>query len=91
MSLCVLVGSMVPGLQVRQPALLLLDEPLAGLDWMARKEVVAILKRLKVRSRIAMLRAPGGVGELRAKCTTLTMAAAAAAGRPFASRQRAHA
>lgn len=33
---------------VRQPALLLLDEPLAGLDWRARKEVVTILRKLKV-------------------------------------------
>jgi energy-coupling factor transporter ATP-binding protein EcfA2 len=31
----------------RQPALLLLDEPLAGLDWKARQEVVALLRVLK--------------------------------------------
>ncbi|GLC41555.1 hypothetical protein PLESTB_000702600 [Pleodorina starrii] len=32
---------------VRQPALLLLDEPLAGLDWTSRQEVVTLLRRLK--------------------------------------------
>lgn len=32
---------------MRRPKLLLLDEPLAGLDWRARNEVVAILRRLK--------------------------------------------
>ncbi|KAG2435791.1 hypothetical protein HXX76_006987 [Chlamydomonas incerta] len=32
---------------VRQPALLLLDEPLAGLDWTSRQEVVTILRKLK--------------------------------------------
>jgi energy-coupling factor transporter ATP-binding protein EcfA2 len=31
----------------RRPALLLLDEPLAGLDWKARQEVVALLRQLK--------------------------------------------
>eukprot|EP00892_Ulva_mutabilis_P006265 jgi/Ulvmu1/400/UM001_0407.1 len=32
---------------VRQPSVLLLDEPLAGLDWRARKDLVAVLKELK--------------------------------------------
>lgn len=32
---------------VRAPSLLLLDEPLAGLDWRARGEVVQLLRRLK--------------------------------------------
>lgn len=32
---------------VRQPSLLLLDEPLAGLDWKARAEVADMLRRLK--------------------------------------------
>mmetsp|Transcript_10062 Transcript_10062/g.21517 ORF Transcript_10062/g.21517 Transcript_10062/m.21517 type:complete len:350 (+) Transcript_10062:349-1398(+) len=32
---------------IRQPAVLLLDEPLAGLDWQSRAEVVALLRQLK--------------------------------------------
>ncbi|CAI7934724.1 unnamed protein product [Closterium sp. NIES-54] len=33
--------------QVRMPELLLLDEPLAGLDWRARADVVRLLAALK--------------------------------------------
>ena len=32
---------------VRRPALLLLDEPLAGLDWRTRRELVGLLAALK--------------------------------------------
>ena len=32
---------------VRRPALLVLDEPLAGLDWRARGELLALLRPLK--------------------------------------------
>jgi energy-coupling factor transporter ATP-binding protein EcfA2 len=40
---------------VRAPRLLLLDEPLAGLDWRARREVVALLRALKRRCTLLVV------------------------------------
>eukprot|EP00775_Hariotina_reticulata_P001669 gene1669-2012_t len=40
---------------VRAPSLLLLDEPLAGLDWHARREVVALLRELKKEATLLVV------------------------------------
>lgn len=40
---------------VRRPAVLLLDEPLAGLDWKARMEVADVLKDLKKKCTILVV------------------------------------
>lgn len=40
---------------VRRPALLLLDEPLAGLDWRTRGEVISLLAALKAECTILVV------------------------------------
>jgi energy-coupling factor transporter ATP-binding protein EcfA2 len=40
---------------VRAPSLLLLDEPLSGLDWRARAEVVELLRRVKERCTLVVV------------------------------------
>jgi energy-coupling factor transporter ATP-binding protein EcfA2 len=40
---------------VRSPSLLLLDEPLSGLDWRARAEVVALLAAVKRRCTLLVV------------------------------------
>ncbi|KAF8062780.1 CDKC-1 [Scenedesmus sp. PABB004] len=46
---------------VRAPGVLLLDEPLAGLDWRARREVVGLLRELKKEATL-LVAAPGPAG-----------------------------
>jgi len=47
---------------IRQPRLLLLDEPLAGLDWKARHELVGVLE--KVRGECTVLVVSHDLGEV---------------------------
>ena len=48
---------------IRQPRLLLLDEPLAGLDWKARHELVGVLD--KVRAECTVLVVSHDLGEVQ--------------------------
>ena len=40
---------------VRRPSLLLLDEPLAGLDWRARGELIALLASLRAECTVLVV------------------------------------
>eukprot|EP01023_Acetabularia_acetabulum_P055563 TRINITY_DN6426_c0_g1_i4.p1 TRINITY_DN6426_c0_g1~~TRINITY_DN6426_c0_g1_i4.p1 ORF type:complete len:283 (-),score=28.93 TRINITY_DN6426_c0_g1_i4:146-994(-) len=40
---------------VRRPSLLLLDEPLAGLDWKARKDVIQLLQNIRTKCTILIV------------------------------------
>jgi energy-coupling factor transport system ATP-binding protein len=58
---------------LRQPSLLLLDEPMAGLDWSMRKQLVTLLAKLKQHWTLVVV--SHDAGELSAiadSCWTLT-------------------
>jgi energy-coupling factor transport system ATP-binding protein len=54
---------------IRQPHLLLLDEPTAGLDWSMRRQLVNVLKKLKQRwSLLAVTHEPAELLEVADRC-----------------------
>ncbi|WP_404786808.1 ABC transporter ATP-binding protein [Altericista sp. CCNU0014] len=54
---------------IRQPHLLLLDEPTAGLDWSMRRQLVQVLKRLKQHwSLLAVTHEPAELLEVADRC-----------------------
>lgn len=54
---------------IRQPHLLLLDEPTAGLDWSMRQQLINVLNRLKQhRSLLAVTHEPAELLEIADRC-----------------------
>ena len=54
---------------IRQPHLLLLDEPTAGLDWSMRRQLVAVLQQLKQRwSLLAVTHEPAELLAIADRC-----------------------
>jgi energy-coupling factor transport system ATP-binding protein len=57
---------------IRQPYLLLLDEPTAGLDWSMRQQVVSLLSQLKKQwTLLVVSHEPGELLEFADRCWTL--------------------
>jgi energy-coupling factor transport system ATP-binding protein len=57
---------------IRQPFLLLLDEPTAGLDWSMRKQVISLLSELKKEwSLLVVSHEPGEMAAIADRCWTL--------------------
>ncbi|HEY9630114.1 MAG TPA: energy-coupling factor ABC transporter ATP-binding protein [Coleofasciculaceae cyanobacterium] len=57
---------------IRQPFLLLLDEPTAGLDWSMRKQVISLLTELKKEwSLLVVSHEPGEMAAIADRCWTL--------------------
>jgi len=58
---------------IRQPHLLLLDEPTAGLDWSMRRQLVSLLARLKTHwSLLVVTHEPGELLAIADRCWTLS-------------------
>lgn len=65
---------------IRQPHLLLLDEPTAGLDWSMRRQLVSLLARLKAHwSLLVVSHDAGELIEIADQCWTLSHGELAAA------------
>ncbi len=57
---------------IRQPQLLLLDEPTAGLDWSIRRQLVSLLAKLKQHwSLLIVTHEAGGLLEIADRCWSL--------------------
>lgn len=57
---------------IRQPYLLLLDEPTAGLDWSMRQQVISLLAQLKQQwTLLVVSHEPGEIAAFADRCWTL--------------------
>ncbi len=57
---------------IRQPYLLLLDEPTAGLDWSMRRQLISVLAKLKTEwSLLVVSHEPGEIAGIADRCWTL--------------------
>lgn len=57
---------------IRQPYLLLLDEPTAGLDWSMRRQLINVLVQLKTQwSLLVVSHEPGEMATIADRCWTL--------------------
>lgn len=58
---------------IRQPHLLLLDEPTAGLDWSMRRQLISLLAKLKTHwSLLIVTHDPGELVAIADRCWTLS-------------------
>jgi energy-coupling factor transport system ATP-binding protein len=58
---------------IRQPYLLLLDEPTAGLDWSMRRQLISVLATLKTEwSLLVVSHEPGEMVSIADRCWTMT-------------------